>query len=58
MDDVPNLINIYPTNPSQILNQYEFLWIHHACVLQIIFVTKIKNLDVGTRAPQQRQEVY
>ena len=28
------------------------------CVLQMILLSKIKNLDVGTGAPQQRQEVY
>ena len=28
------------------------------CVLQMILLTKIKNLDVGTGAQQQRQEVY
>ena len=28
------------------------------CVLQMIFLTKIKQIDVGTGVPQQRQEVY
>ena len=28
------------------------------CVLQMMLITKLKNLDVGTGAPQQRQEVY
>ena len=27
-------------------------------VLQMILLTKIKNLDVGTGAQQQRQEAY
>ena len=31
----------------------DFVW-----VLQVILLTKIKNLDVGTGAQQQRQEVY
>ena len=26
MEDVPNFINIVPTNPIQILNQHENLW--------------------------------
>ena len=54
MEEVPNLINIGPTNPIQILNQHE----DFVCVLQMILLTKIKNLDVGTGAPQQRREVY
>ena len=28
------------------------------CVLQMILLTKIKDLDVDTGAQQQRQEVY
>ena len=28
------------------------------CVLQMILLTNIKNLEVGTGAQQQRQEVY
>ena len=28
------------------------------CVLQMILLTKIKNIDAGTGAQQQRQEVY
>ena len=57
MADVPNLINIGPTNPIQILDQHEFFE-DFVCVLQMILLTKIKNLDVGTGAQQQRQEVY
>ena len=28
------------------------------CVIQITLLTKIKNIEVGTGAQQQRQEVY
>ena len=28
------------------------------CVIQMNLLTKIKNLEVGTGAQQQRQEVY
>ena len=28
------------------------------CVLQMILMTQLKNLDVGTGAQQQRQEVH
>ena len=28
------------------------------CVIQMILLTQIKNIDVGTGAQQQRQEVY
>ena len=57
MEDVHNLINIGPTNPIQILNQHE-LFKDFVCVLQMILLTKIENLEVGTGAQQQRQEVY
>ena len=57
MQDVHNLINIGPTNLIQILNQHE-LFEDFVCVLQMILLTKIKNLEVGTGAQQQRQEVY
>ena len=57
MEDVPNLINIGHTNPIQILNQHE-IFEDFLCVLQMILLTKIKNLDVGIGAQQQRQEVY
>ena len=57
MEDVHNLINIGPTNPIQILNQHKFFE-DFVCVIQIILLTKIKNLEVGTGAQQQRQEVY
>ena len=57
MHDVHNLINIGPTNLIQILNQHDFFE-DFVCVLQMILLTKIKNLEVGTGAQQQRQEVY
>ena len=57
MDDVHNLINIGPTNPIQILNQHQFFF-NFVCFFQMILLTKIKNLEVGTGAQQQRQEVY
>ena len=57
MQDVHNLINIGLTNLIQILNQHEFFE-DFVCVLQMILLTKIKNLEVGTGAQQQRQEVY
>ena len=57
MEDVHNLINFGPTNPIQILNQHDFFE-DFVCVLQMILLTKIKNLEVGTGAQQQRQEVY
>ena len=60
MEDVHNLINIGPTNPIQILNQHEIFWrfCDFVCVIQMILLTKIKNIEVGTGAQQQRQEVY
>ena len=57
MEDVHNLINIGPTNPIQILNQMKF-FDDFVCVIQMILLTKIKNIEVGTGAQQQRQEVY
>ena len=57
MEEVPNLINIGPTHPTQILDQHDFFK-DFAYVFQMILWTKIQNLDDGTRAPQQRQEVY
>ena len=48
MEEVLDLINISPTNRIQIFDQHEFF----LCVLQMILLTKIKNLDVGTGAPQ------
>ena len=57
MEDVHNLINIGPTNPIQILNQHEIFW-RKVCVIQMILLTKIKHIEVGTGAQQQRQEVY
>ena len=57
MEDINNLLNIGPTNPISILNQREFFE-DFVCVLQMILLTKIKNLDVGTGAQQQSQEVY
>ena len=57
MQDVHNFINIGPTNLIQILNQHEF-FADFVYVLQMILLTKIKNLEVGTGAQQQRQEVY
>ena len=57
MEDVHNLINIGPTNPIQILNQHEFFE-DFVCVIQMILLTKTKNIGVGTGAQQQRQEVY
>ena len=57
MEDVPNLINFGPTNPILILHQHE-IFEGFVCVLQMIVLTKLKNLDVSTGAQQQRQEVY
>ena len=57
MQDVHNLINIGPTNLIQILNQHE-IFEYFVYFLQIMLLTKIKNLEVGTWAQQQRQEVY
>ena len=56
MEGVPNLINICPTNPIRILNQHDF-WRYCVCPPNDTF-DKIKNIDVGTGALQQRQEVY
>ena len=56
MEDVHNLINIGPTNPIQILNQHEIFW--RFCMYNSNdILTKIKNIEVGTVAQQQRQEV-
>ena len=57
MQDVHNLINIGPTNLIQSLNQHE-IFKDFVCVLQMILLTKIKNLEVSTGAQHQRQEVY
>ena len=57
MEDVHNLINFGPTNPIQILNQLEFFWRFFLCPSNDTF-DKIKNLEVGTGAQQQRQEVH
>ena len=55
MEEVPNLINIGHTNPSQILNQHDFFSI---CMCPSNDTFNKKNIDLGTGAPQQRQEVY
>ena len=54
MEKVPNLINICPTNPIQVLNKHDF------CVYASNDASgnKIKKIDVGTGAPHQRQDVY
>ena len=57
MEEVRNLTNICPTNAIQVLNKHDFFE-DFVCVPQMILLTKMKNLDVGTGAPQQRQEVY
>ena len=57
MQDVHNLINIGPTNLIQILNQHE-IFEDFVYFLQIMLLTKMKNLEVGSGAQQQRQEVY
>ena len=55
MEDVRNLINISPTSPIKILNHF---FEDFVCVIQMILLTKIKNIIVGTGAQQHRQEVY
>ena len=57
MEDVPNSIDIGPTNPIQILNQHDFLKILYV-PLNDTFSKNKKNIyiDVGIGAPQQRQE--
>ena len=57
MEDVHNLINFGPTNPFKFYTNIKFFE-DFLCVLQMILLTKIKNLEVGTGAQQQRQEVY
>ena len=57
MEDVHNFINIGPTNPIQILNQHEIFWRFCMCNSNDL-LTKIKNIEIGTGAQQQRQEVY
>ena len=56
MEDVHNLIDIGPTNPIQILNQHEIFWRFCMCNSNDTFHKK--NIEVGTGAQQQRQEVY
>ena len=58
MEDVHNLINFGPTNPIQILNQHEIFWRFCMCPSNDTFDKNKKNLEVGTWAQQQRQEVY
>ena len=55
MEDFHNLINIGPKNPIQILNQHEIFWRFCMCNSNDTFD---KNIEVGTGAQQQRQEVY
>ena len=57
MEDIDNLINIGPTNPIQILNQHEIFWRFCMCNSNDA-IDKNKNIEVGTGAQQQRQEVY
>ena len=59
MKEVPNLINICPTNAIQILNIHGFFFGDFMCVLQIALLTEIKKkkIDVGTGGPQQRLDV-
>ena len=58
MEDVHNLINIGPINPIQILNQHEIFWRFCMCPSNNTFDKNEQNLEVGTGAQQQRQEVY
>ena len=59
MEEVPNLINICHRDSIQILNKHEWLfWIFCACPSNDTFDKNKKNPDVGTGAPQLRQEVY
>ena len=58
MQDVHNLINIGPTNLIQILKQHEIFWRFCMCHPNDNFDKNKKNLEVGTGAQQQRQEVY
>ena len=46
MEEVPNLINICPTNPIQVLNLHEFFE-DFVYVLQMILLTKLKKLWYG-----------
>ena len=55
MEDIHNLINFGPTNPIQTNMKF---FEDFACVIQMILLIKIKNIEVGTGAQQQRQEVY
>ena len=57
MEDVPNLINIGPSNSIQILNQHEIFWRFCMRPSNDTF-DKNKNVVVGTGTQQQRQEVY
>ena len=57
MEDVPNLINIGPTNPIQILNQHEFSWRFCMRPSNDTLDKNKKKCDVSTGAQQQRQEV-
>ena len=60
MEDDPKLIKVCPTNRIQILNQHDFFE-DFVCILQMILPkisNKYKNIDVGTGAPLQREEVY
>ena len=41
MEERPNLINICPTNPIQVLDLHKFFQ-DFVCVLQMIFLTKMK----------------
>ena len=60
-EDVPNLINMCPTNPIQVLKLQGFVrrfYIFYYRWLNDTFDKNIKQIDVGTGVPQQRQEVY
>ena len=58
MEDVQNFINIGPTHPIQILNQLEIFWRFCICNSNDTFDKNKKNIEVGSGAQQQRQEVY
>ena len=58
MGEVAKWINICRSNPIQILNLREFFVGFYVCSSNDTFEKKYKKSDVGTGAPQQRQEVY
>ena len=54
MEEVPNLINIVPTNPIQISNQHDFFKDFSMCPLNDTFEKKISMLVLGLHSKDRK----